>query len=318
MGRTIDVSQAAALLSENDNILILTHKNPDGDTLGSGFALWLALDSLGKKARVANEDDFPQKYSYMYYPDSIFVNDGFRPKFIVAVDVAEVSMLGGLKKRFNHVNLAIDHHGSHVPFEEALLCKAETGSCCEIIAEVIDELGVSLDKAVSDALFTGVSSDTGCFRFSNTNPSTHLLGARLMECGADTKKINSILFESKSRVKFELELAAMQSMRFFCNDRVAVITVTRKMMEGCLPSDIEGIASIPTTIDGVEVGVLLREMTSGQYKVSLRTSENVDAVEICSKFGGGGHLRAAGCELPGQGSEALQKLLSEIEKVLPE
>lgn len=317
MSRTVDVSQTARLLSSADNILILTHKNPDGDTLGSGFALWLALDSLGKKARVANEDSFPQKYDYMYYPDSIFVNDGFRPKYVVAVDVAEVSMLGGLTHSYNHVNLGIDHHGTHVPFEENLINKADSGSCCEIIADIIDALGVTIDKDIAEALFTGVCSDTGCFRYPNTTSSTMLLGARLMECGADTKSINSLLFESKSRVKFQLELAAMESMRFFCNDAVAAIIITRKMMEGCLPSDVEGIASIPTTIEGVEVGILLREMANGGYKVSLRTSEKVDAAVICEKFGGGGHLRAAGCELPGKGTEAINSLLVEIEKVLP-
>lgn len=317
MSRTVDVSETAGLLSSADNILILTHKNPDGDTLGSGFALWLALDSLGKKARVANESDFPQKYAYMYYPDSIFGNDSFRPKFTVAVDVAEASMLGNLRHSYNHVDLSIDHHGTHVPFEDSLLCEAGSGSCCEIIAKVIDAMDVNIDKAVADALYTGVCSDTGCFRLSNTTPSTLTLGARLMECGADTRSINSLLFESKSRVKFELELAAMQSLKFYCNYAVAAITITRKMMEGCLPSDVEGIASVPTTIEGVEVGILLRELASGGYKVSLRTSENVDAAAICGKFGGGGHLRAAGCELPGKGSEAINALLNEIEKVLP-
>lgn len=317
MSRTVDVSETAGLLSSEDNILILTHKNPDGDTLGSGFALWLALDSLGKKARVANENEFPQKYAYMYYPNSIFGNDGFKPKYIVAVDVAESNMLGGLKRSYSHVNLSIDHHGTHVPFEDNLLCRADSGSCCEIIADIVDALGVNIDKSIADALFTGVCSDTGCFRFSNTTPSTLILGARLMECGADTKAINSLLFESKSRVKFELELAAMQSLRFFCNDAVAAITITRKMMEGCLPSDVEGIASIPTTIEGVEVGILLRELAGGGYKVSVRTSEKVNAAAICGKFGGGGHLRAAGCELPGNGNEAVATLLAEIEKVLP-
>ena len=169
---------------------------------------------------------------------------------------------------------------------------------------------------------TKSTTDTGCFRFSNTTAKTLRIGADLMETGIDTAEINRIMFETKSRIRVQLEGMALDRMEFHCNDRCAIITVTREMYEktGCLDSDLEGITAISRTIEGVMVGVTLREKAEGGFKISVRTYPPIDASEICKRMGGGGHIRAAGCQLSAEytAEEARAEVLKHVRAVLEE
>ncbi len=317
MTGTVDAGGAARLLKNSRDVLILTHKNPDGDTLGAGFALCAALRRLGIAAHVAGENPFPKRYGFLSGPMGERPQD-FVPGFVVAVDVASKRLLGSLGDTVELVDLAVDHHASHEDFQKNLLLRGDSASCCEIVADVIDELGVPFDGYIADALFTGLSTDTGCFRYPNTTPSTHRLAARLIECGARAGELNRLFFETKSRARFALELEAMRGMQFFAGGEVAVVTITKKMLAdtGCTGEDVEGVTALSRCVEGVEAGVTLREIGENLFKASLRTNARVDASRVCADFGGGGHKRAAGCELAGSAEEAAAALTARIQEEL--
>ncbi len=185
------------------------------------------------------------------------------------------------------------------------------------MGEVIDALGVPLTPYIAACLYTGVSTDTGCFRYANTTAASHLLAARLIGAGIDHAELNRILFETKSRARAQLEQMAVAGMEFALEGKVAFITVSRAMIEkaGCDPSDIEGITPIPRTIEGVEFGMTLRELASGSWKVSARTV-TADAAALCAQFGGGGHKRAAGFESAMSEAQVKQAIVEAAEKML--
>lgn len=317
----IDIKQAADFFGERDNFVILTHQNPDGDTLGSGFGLAMLLDRLGKRSTVICSDAFPEKYGY--FTALAPQNGDLKTATVVAVDVADTKLLGDLEAEYGkRIELCIDHHFSNVGYAEATYLDSDAAANCECIYELAKEMGVEIDKPIALALYTGISTDTGCFRFSNTTAKTLRIGADLMETGIDTAEINRIMFETKSRIRVELERMALEAMEFHFNDKCAIITVTRDMYEktGCKDEDLEGITSISRSIEGVIVGVTLRERENGGFKISVRTYPPVDASAICKKVGGGGHIRAAGCQLGAEftAEQAKAEMLRHVKSVLEE
>ncbi len=314
--KKIDVAKAAELLNAADNILILTHRNPDGDTLGSGFALMHALRSTGKKAKVLCCDEIPKKYFYMFGEKQ----EDFSAEYTVAVDVADIKLLGnGLSREFeNKIDLCIDHHGSNTEYADNLLLRS-CAATCEIVYDIVNALGVEITPLIADCLYTGISTDTGCFLFSNVTPETHIIAADLIKKGADYVNINKVMFETKSIGYFKLEELALNTIKTYFGGKCAVMSITQEMLResNTDESDCDGIAGIPRKIDGVLVGVTVRERNDGSYKVSLRSHEPVDSAKICKLMGGGGHARAAGCELDSDALEAEKaKLLSIIEDEL--
>lgn len=294
-------AQAAARLREMRDVAILTHRNPDGDTLGSGFALWAALRALGIRAMVVNEEPFPEKYAYMTEPYARAA-EPFEPQRVVSVDTATVKLMGQRVAALygGRVELALDHHGTNEGFAALTLCEPGMSSCCELVMQVIDALGVAADPYIANCVYTGLATDTGCFKYANTTPGAHRLAARLIELGADYTTLNRLLFETKSRGRLLLEQLAIAGIEFAAGGKIAIVTVTRQMLErsGCTPGDIEGITPIARQIEGVELGVTLRELKNGNFKVSLR-SVSLDSAKICALFGGGGHKFAAGFECSG-------------------
>lgn len=313
----IDEKSAARLLRENDNILILTHRNPDGDTIGSGFALLHALKKLGKTVKVVCTDPFPEKYGYIAHSNNDDVGEN---PYVVAVDVADMELIGAqYRAKYEHgVNLCIDHHISNKEFAENL-CLRSCSATCEIIYDVIKAMGVEIDKSVADSLYTGIATDTGCFLFSSVTARTHIIAADLIEHGADFFEINRIMFETKSLGYFKLEAAALNTVEMHCGEKCAFMTVTMDMQKqaGTKDGDFDGIAGLPRKIEGVLVAVTFRETKDGNFKVSVRSHEPVDASKICMNFGGGGHSRAAGCTFEKEAlEENKEKLLSIIETEL--
>lgn len=309
----IEFTQAVEELKSAEDILILCHRNPDGDTLGSGFALLRALKALGKRAKLACDDSIPSKFSYLYED---IEEESFDEKFIVSVDVAERKLLGeGFNEKYgDKVDLSFDHHGVTKFFAKKTYCEPESASACEIIYNVIDALGVEITEKIASCLYTGISTDTGCFRYSNVTPRTHLIAARLIEKGAQHSRINVRMFETKSMNNIMLERMCLDSLESYGDGRIAVITVTKAMLDACNTdkSAIDAIKPITRQIEGVEIGITVKQEDNGKTGVSVRTSENYDASLICASFGGGGHARAAGCEMKSSPSEAKDKIIKHI------
>lgn len=314
--KNIDVKECSALLKEYDNYLILTHRNPDGDTLGSAFALKRALAVMGKHSMVRCIDDIHTKFSYLW---AELDNTDIEFDKIIAVDVADKKLLGEEFERLygDRIWLCIDHHMSNREYAENLLLE-DRAAAAVVIYEVICELGVEITPEIANCIYTGLATDTGCFMFSNTTPTVHRIAAEVMEKGADYTQINRLMFETKTLSYLKLEQMAMASIESHFDGKCAIMTITRKMFEesGSSSSECDGIASLPRKIEGVQVGVTIRERHNGSYKVSLRTVEPIDASKICGKLGGGGHNRAAGCEFDCSLDEAKQTLLEIIEAEL--
>lgn len=306
----ITLERAAKLLSEKDDILILMHKSPDGDAVGSGYGLAMALRSLGKRADPLCGDEIPKVYSYI--TDKVPAI-GFDPKFIVSVDLATTALLSGSAAGYaGSVDLCIDHHGSNNGYAKEGYVDGKSASCAEIIKKLLDIMQISIDNDMANAIFTGICTDTGCFKFSNVTSDTHRIAAELMDCGADSTEICRLMFDCKSRAKIELEKMVLETMEFSPDGKVAFVCITKDMMEksGAAQGETEGIAGITKQIEGVKVGITMREKDNGEFRISVRSSEDIDASKICALFGGGGHRAAAGCSIFKEQTEAKKEIMA--------
>lgn len=316
--RAVTVQEAAARLAAAQDVGLLLHQYPDGDTIGSGYALALALNARGIRTRVDCCDAIPPKYAYItrLLPPS----PPFSPRFVCTVDVADPKLLGALAAQGQAAQLCIDHHATNVRYAEELLLDASCGATAMLVREVIAALNVPLTPELADCLYTGLATDTGCFKYENTSPAAHRLAAELIEAGADYARINEAMFDCKSRARLELERLALDGMTFPFAGRCAVMVITNEMIAaaGAGENDMEGLAPIPRQVEGVWVGVTMRERTDGRFKVSLRTGERADASAIAARLGGGGHRRAAGCTVDGPLAAARETVEAAVFAELPE
>ncbi|MBQ3150652.1 MAG: bifunctional oligoribonuclease/PAP phosphatase NrnA [Clostridia bacterium] len=313
----ISLEATAEMLLCKDNIAILVHTHPDGDTLGSGYTLCHALRSIGKNACVIGEDEIPDRYKFMKEDGD---EESFDPEFVVAVDIATVKLMGDcVGERFgDRVDLCIDHHVTNSMYAKSVLLDDTASAASEIIFRLVPMLGAKISKEMAEALYIGVSTDTGCFRYSNVTPTTLRIAADLMELGADCARINREIFETKSRSFAELERMALGSTELFFDGKFALITVTQQMFKesGSNEDEFDKIAALPRQIEGVLVGAAMREQKNGTFKVSVRTNPPLNAAEICTLMNGGGHPAAAGCTLTGTKEENKETLLKTIAKFL--
>lgn len=318
MTEFVDLAVAAQRLREAENILILSHKNPDGDTIGCAGGLQWILRSLGKQAAVLCGDPIPEIYDYM----NIEPFEGqFHPDFVVAVDVASVQLLGESELMLEYSenpNLCIDHHGGNTGYAYETVLDPTAAAAAEIITLLAQELEVELTPQIADCLYTGISTDTGCFKFSSTTARTHRIAAQLMEAGANVEELNGILFESRSTARLEIERMALESLEYYLDGACAMVCLTKEQIQesGVAPAELEDLTSLPRSIQGVQVGLTLRQQPYGSYKVSVRTTKLVDACAIANRFGGGGHARAAGCELDGSQESIKELLIQEVAAAL--
>ena len=310
----IDLHETAAILQNSDNILLLCHAHPDGDTLGSATALARALSAMGKKIKVDCADPIPKDFSFMF--EGLSAED-FEPELTVAVDVADIKLLGKeYEGRYQgRIELCIDHHGSNMLYADKVWLEPESASAAEMIFLLLKELNAEITPEIASCLFTGVSTDTGCFRFSNTTVRTFEIAAELAKLGADTYNIIQVFFETKTKTYAALERLALDSMRFYFSDRCALICITQDMYKrtGSDESETDRLANLPRQIEGVLVGVTMRELKDGSFKASVRTHGDISAAEICKRLGGGGHVGAAGCTLYGTKQQAINSLIKEIQ-----
>lgn len=297
----MEFSKIKKFLETCDNVTILTHKSPDGDTLGAGFALCRALRNMGKKANVINSEELPARYAFLY--------EGYEPmdfdeKTVIAVDIADTKLLGSKLESYaedGKIDLCIDHHISNLYYAKYTYVNASASAACQIIYELFRYMGIKLDKIIARCLYTGIATDTGCFKYENTTAAAHIAVSELMKYNIDYANINRQMFDVKSKARLKVERTITDNMEFWFDDRCAVIAVTRKMMDdsGIEPAEFEGLASIPLQVEGVDIGITIKQRHEKVFKLSVRTTDKIDASKFCQGFGGGGHIRAAGCEIEG-------------------
>ena len=297
--KTITIEECAKHLTEAENVLILMHKSPDGDAIGCAYALAYALRKCGKQAMPVCSDPIPAKYGYI--TNALTVQE-FAPRYIVTVDLADTQLFGDkLLPYKDRVDLCLDHHGSNTGYARYGFVDAGAGACTQIVKQVIDSMGVVIDQTIANAIFTGIVTDTGCFKYSNAAADSYRMAAEMMEYGAESFMINRLMFDTKSRQRLAIEKMALDSMKFYRDGQIAVIFLTKEMFarSGAEDSDTEGIAGLPRQIEGVKIGITVKEKEDGNYKISMRSAGDADVSAVCANFGGGGHKAAAGCTVSG-------------------
>lgn len=304
-----DLQRAAELLLQWNKILILSHRSPDGDTLGCASALSRALIALGKSVQFQCADEIPEKFAYMF---SGVEFSSFEPEKIVTVDVADKALLGTLEPLGEKADLAIDHHATHRFFAKETWVEGTAAAACMLIARLIPALGVKITPEIADCLYTGIATDSGCFLYPNAGPDTHRAAAELIEAGARYAEINRIMFDTKSRSAIRLLKRVYSDMEFFHDDRCAVLCLTNELIEetGAKESDLDGVAAMVRQVEGVLFGVTIRERGVNEYKVSLRAAGDADAAKVCMLFGGGGHKGAAGCTINAPLGEVKKRIVA--------
>ena len=310
--------EAAALLERQDNLLILTHRRPDGDTTGCAAGLCAALRQRGKRAFILPHPEFTGLT--LPYAAAYLAPDEFAPDFVVSVDIAARSLFfPAAEAYFDRIGLAVDHHPSFEGFGAAQCADPSRAACGEIVYEIcVSFLGrEKLPQEAALPLYVAVATDTGCFAYANTTANTHAVAARLLETGIDYFSVNKRHFRTKTRKRLALEAALLGEMDFFQEGRGVFLAVPLALKERLALSedDMEDISSLAGVIEGGDCGAVLRELSPGVWKLSLRTGANgrVNATQVCGALGGGGHAMAAGASVEGTLDQVKGKILAAVE-----
>ena len=313
----MDYREAAAFLKAHDNYLILTHKRPDGDTIGCAAGLCRALRTLGKTAYVLPSLDVTALLAG--YLDGLTAPDGFEPDTVVSTDVATVNLLPDNALPYKErIGLAIDHHPSQEFFAGETCLEADKAACGEIIWKICGELGV-MNADIAAPLYVAVSTDCGCFVYGNTTPHTHRVAAALMEQGIPYQALNKRHFRTKSMRRLKLESLILQNMHLYHDGTVAIVPISLAMMDeaGATSEDTDDLAAFLGQIEGVLHSATIREHEGGQCRISVRTrADLLNATRVCARLGGGGHRAASGCTVKGGVEEAEQAILAAIDDQL--
>ena len=307
--KSLNRAEAAGFLLVNDNFCILTHRRPDGDTVGSAAALCLGLRKLGKQAWVLKNEEISDRFGWLV--EGLTKEAVEEHDIVVSVDVASPGMLPKCFASLAETcRLRIDHHGSATSFTPEELVDADSASCAELVCDVLAILGVEMDKKIAEAVYVGMSTDTGCFRFANTTAHSFTVAAVCAKAGADIYGLNQQLFETNSLPKLRMHAWMIENMKLLDDGKLAIVAIPRAVEEllRVTDDDMDNISSYPRTVAGVRMAATLRQTKDGETKISVRAIPGYDAAAVCAHFGGGGHKGAAGASTHMGLEEAAEKL----------
>ena len=305
---TTGIKDIAEKLLSYDEYMIHFHKDPDGDAVGSAYALALALQSAGKKCNVCCSDEVPSVYRYL---TDRFIPDKVVSPVNIAVDSAAPDRLGRFSDEKIVIN--IDHHYPNTIDAECSFSDPKAAACCEIVYDIIRELGTEITPFMADFLYTGIATDTYCFRSYSLRQRTFEICAELASLGANIVGVSRHHFMSKTRERMMVEKKFTDSFRYFHNNEIlcGIITLDDIEKANIDECELEGINSVTERITGVLIGITVRQKPDGRCRVSVHTNNGIDASLICSRLGGGGHADAAGCEYFGTPDEAADAIVKE-------
>lgn len=313
----MNFAEAAGWLSGRDKFLIITHCRPDGDTLGSAGGLCQALRDMGKTAYILENPETIERY--MEFVEPYYSPEGYAPETVVAVDTAGENLFPlNIGQYAGRIDLAIDHHGSHRSYAKESCVDGSYASCGEMIYKILLDCGVRITTNIATMLYLAIVTDTGCFRYSNTNPTTLRICAELMECGVPVSYINKKFFRTKSRARVMLESHMLKDVALYDDGLIGIVCVTKELKEkvGATENDTDDIASVVGQIEGVRVSVTISELDAGGCKISVRTWPDLNASDVCAVLGGGGHKAAAGCTVDAGIEEAKELIVGAIRQVM--
>ena len=313
--KTLTRSECAKILLSHDNYAIVTHRRPDGDTIGSSAVLCMGLRQLGKTAYILENPEITPKYLHLH--QGLTKPSAEAGDFVITVDVASPGMLPDCFKLLAF-DLRIDHHGSATSFTPVELVETGAAACGEIVCGVLQEMGAELDIPMANALYTAVSTDTGCFRYANTTADTFAVASACAKAGADVFSINQALFETNSLARLQVQAYLLQNAIFLQDGKIAVCPLPKsvELEYGANEDDLDNISGFPRTIEGVKLAVTIREEGTNRVKMSVRAVPGQDASALCAKFGGGGHKGAAGASMNMTMEEAVKAVIAELPVIM--
>jgi len=328
--KKLDFSEICDKLVEKKNTVILFHVRPDGDAVGSALAMKLLLEAMGSRAWCVCANEIPQRLAFLsegIQKSSLLetIPEDFKIERVITVDTASSSQLGEMYEKFgDKIDFMIDHHAKGEPYADYYVA-SDAAAAGEIVFDISREMlkrGTikEIPPKMDYCLYAAISSDTGCFKYSNVTPKTHICSAELLKSGIDTAQINRLLFDSKSMEVLAVEKAGFDTLKMFHNGKIAVVFFTYEMKQklGVLDEHLETLIDVARSVEGVDVAVAIRQPGPEKtFRVSTRSSNAVDVSVVCSYFGGGGHIRAAGCTIVADCIEHVADLvITEIEKQL--
>ena len=321
----LSFDELCSRLEEVQDTLILFHRNPDADAIGSAFALKHVLESLGSRAWCVCSSEVPARLSFLIdgEQDSVLpesIPEELEVERIISVDTASPAQLGDLREIFEgQIDLMIDHHGMGEQYADGYI-RPDAAATGEILFDIGKKLAmeekITIDTLFCMRLYAAISADTGGFRFSNVTPDTHLRASELVASGIDCAEINHLLYESKSLEQLRAQAAGISNLHLFADGQIAVVTFpyALKVALGLEDEHLETLVDVARSLSGVKVAIAIRQPgTGGTFRVSTRSNCEFDVSALCAKFDGGGHKKAAGCTiLAADADEAMQKIVREI------
>lgn len=307
-----NISQLLNNMKRAKTVALFCHISPDPDTFCSAFAMKAALEKQGKQVDVFCDDDMPSCLEFMLDSSSVLKNSDNAYDFALSVDCSDLTRLGNSAKIFLRAkdNGAVDHHKGHINFAKVTVLDCFSASCSEIVMNIILSQNL-MDADIAKILFGGIVADTGCFGFSNVTKTTHLNAAKIYEYDFDYDEVLYNVFRKKEKKVFDLSNRVLSKCKFYEDGKIAVVRILKEdfLATNTTIFDTNGIVSSAVNVEGVEIAFAVSEVNPTNYKVSIRTKKYVDANECASCFGGGGHVRAAGCRLNGYLEDVCDKLL---------
>lgn len=311
-------------LKDRRCVHILIHENPDGDCIGAGYALASALQQIGVKVVVKCSDPIPEKFEFLI-PKLNYVPERVRPDIVVTVDMADAKMLGTYFDDYSYrVGLCIDHHISNKDYAYRLYLDSEASSACEMIYDIVKIMQIrdmiDITEEIAKCIYIGMETDTGCFRYSNTSPKTLRVASELLEI-LDREyiaNINHRIFVEKSFSQIRLESMLVKTVKIYRDYNCTVSVLTNNMISenNFSEKDYSGLANFPMQFEKTKIGIFMKEVEPNIFKVSMRSVSDVNVSEICRKFGGGGHAKAAGCRVIGYENDIIRNFLDAIAEQL--
>ena len=306
-------------INRAESIVILTHENPDGDAIGTGLALYNALKQIGKNPDIIIPE-YPRIFQFLPGVDEI-KKESEEKKYdlAISVDCAAINMLNGFKNYFEDaiMKISIDHHSTNTMFGDLNFVNPDAPACAQVLLVILDYFKIEITKEIGTCILTGIITDTGGFRYSGVTAETFEFVASLLSKGINVSKIYKRVLQTKTRAYFELSKIAANRLEFFEDGKIAFTYITKEDEEkvNAEYADHKGIAETIRDIEGVEVSIFIRQSEKG-CKVSMRSNEYVNVSDLCLLYGGGGHIRAAGCLLQCSIEQAKDKVLRQVKAVI--
>lgn len=323
----VDLNATAHAIKDAKSILISSHVNPDGDTLGSSLALFLALKKVGKNVIAVSADPIPDMFKFLPASNFIKVSPAIKdiPDYndidtLVTVECPTFDRIGNIENIINRKNIKtivnIDHHPGNSRFGVINYIDTSASAVGEEVYKLIKKIGIELDKDIATCLYVSILTDTGSFSYSNTSSETHNITAELLKYNIVPSEINIMVYENNSIEKFKLLSKVLDSISLSKDGLIAWIVLTKDMLKktDTKASEADGFVNYPRSIKGVEVAVLFREAEEGKVRVSLRSNRIANVSEVARKFNGGGHEKAAGCSVNGSLNEVQDLVIKEVSR----